>query len=223
MKLSNYQRAAITSALKRSNQRLAQISKYLPNQLDETTGQTIYSATQRAQIAPFANGEYDKYLRESRSGNPTFDIRKILKDIESEELDVSEANDFLVKAAGVRFAPDGDITQTSSGGIITTKEILKEARESFGDLPKEELIRKYDEKTEIQEEFQFDYDAYTRAHDPEAMKSNPILSKLYRPESDEGTKRRPPLDYDTLKEIHDELVKDLGTASKKAMNFGGRK
>ena len=223
MKFSNYTRAVITSALKRSNQRLAQISKNLPNEIDPATGKVIYSATQRSQIAPFVNSEYEKYLNESRSGNPTFDIRKILKAIERGDMDQSEANDFLVKAAGVRFSPDGEVVPTSEGGIKTTKDILKEAREKFGDLPKEELLKKYEDMTEIREDFQFDYNALTEEVDISVLQNDPIMSKLFRPESEDGTLRRGTLEYDELKEIHEEIKKNLGKSSSKALNYGGNK
>ena len=218
-KLLNYQRAVISSALKRSNQRLAQISKNIPNTIDPETSQTVYSSIQRQQIAPFVNSEYAQYLKESKSGNPTFDIRKVLKDIESGALDPSEANDFLVKSAGIRFSPEGEIVQTSEGGIATTKEIVSKAKEALGaDMPRDELMKRYADIVEIREDFNMDYNDYTEAFDKDTLKSNPITAKLFNPADTKQTRGQ--ITYDEMKAIHDEIVKELGPKAQRAKNFG---
>ena len=225
-KLSNYQRAAITAALKRSNQRLAEISKHLPNKLDTEnkdpiTGKApwIYSSIQKQQIAPFVNSEYADYIKESKSGNPTFDIRKILKDIESGDMDPSETNDFLVKAAGLRFGPEGDITQTETGGIAKIKDLKAEAKEAIGrDLPTDQLLKDYDTIVEIREEFAEDYEDYQKEFGKDTLRNNPITAKLFNPEDEKGS--RGTLVYEELKEIHQELKKGLNKRAQRAKNLG---
>ena len=135
MKFSNLSRAVITGALKKSNQRLVQMTKTLGPD----------SAILSHQIAPFENGSYSKYMSTSKSGNIKFDIRQIMKDIESGAMDYSEANDFLAKAAGVRLSSNGEATHTNQGGIDTISETKRKARDMFGGLSDEEVLKKYEE------------------------------------------------------------------------------
>lgn len=202
MKFNNYNRAVITNALKRSNQRLVQLSKTLnPN-----------SAILSHQLAPFQNGSYDKYLTTSKSGFDKFNIRSIMKDIESGKLDPSEANDFLVKAAGVRLSPDGEATATSEGGIDTISETKKKARDILGDkLSDQDLLQKYDDIVSTRDNFQFDYDAFAEEFGPEVIESNPITSKLFK-----GG-----LTYDELIEVHKEMESELNKVRNKAITYGG--
>ena len=210
-KLSNYSRAVITSAIKRSNERLREISKHLPNTIDPYTNKTVYSAIQKHEIAPFTNGVYEKYLRESKTGNPTFDIRKILKDIDSGELDPSETNDFLVKAAGIRFGPEGDITQTETGGIKKYSEIKKEAKEVIKDkVSDEELLKRYNDIVEIRDDFRFDYNDYTETFGDEKIQNLPGYDAMKRSDTT----------YDDMIAFHDAMVKELGPRAQRAKNLG---
>lgn len=210
-KLSNYSRAVITSAIKRSNERLREISKHLPNTIDPYTNKTVYSAIQKHEIAPFVNGEYGKYMRESKTGNPTFDIRKILKDIESGDLDPSETNDFLVKAAGIRFGPEGDITQTETGGIKKYSEIKKEAKEVIKDkVSDEELLKRYNDIVEIRDDFRFDYNDYTEEFGEDRIQNLPGYDAMKRSDTS----------YDEMIAFHDAMVKELGPRAQRAKNLG---
>lgn len=203
MKFNNYNRAVITSALKRSNQRLVQLSKTIKKK---------DSAIVSHQLAPFQNGSYDKYLTTSKSGFDKFDIRAIMKDIESGKLDPSEANDFLVKAAGVRLSPDGEATATNEGGIDTVSETKKKAKDILGDnLSDEDLLNKYDDVVSTRDNFQYDYNDYVAEVGLEALESNPITSKLFR-----GG-----LDYDELIEVHKEMERELNKVRNKAITYGG--
>ena len=203
MKFNNYNRAVITNALKRSNQRLVQLSKTIKKK---------DSAIVSHQLAPFQNGSYDKYLTTSKSGFDKFDIRSIMKDIESGKLDPSEANDFLVKAAGVRLSPDGEATATSEGGIDTVSETKKKAKDILGDnLSDEDLLSKYDDVVSTRDNFQYDYNDYVAEVGLEALESNPITSKLFR-----GG-----LDYDELIEVHKEMESELNKVRNKAITYGG--
>lgn len=203
MKFNNYNRAVITNALKRSNQRLVQLSKTIKKK---------DSAIVSHQLAPFQNGSYDKYLTTSKSGFDKFDIRAIMKDIESGKLDPSEANDFLVKAAGVRLSPDGEATATSEGGIDTISETKKKAKDILGDnLSDEDLLSKYDDVVSTRDNFQYDYNDYVAEVGLEALESNPITSKLFR-----GG-----LDYDELIEVHKEMESELNKVRNKAITYGG--
>ena len=216
MKLNTYNRAVISSALKRSNQRIVQLSKkFDPGfasrySLDKTA--EVESALVSHQLAPFQNSSYDKYLKTSKSGYTTFDIRKILKDIEKETLDPSEANDFLVKAAGVRFSPEGDATYTDEGGISTLGEVKKEAKDIVSTYDSDEdLLRKYEEIIDMRDNFQFDYKEYSDSVTNEQMENDPIISKLYN-----GG-----LNYDELKQVHDEIRRQIKKEANKAIMYGG--
>lgn len=213
-KLSNYSRAVITSAIKRSNERLREISKQLPNTFDPYTNKTVYSAIQKHEIAPFTNGVYENYLRESKTGNPAFDIRKILKDIESGELDPSEANDFLVKAAGIRFSPDGEVTQTDTGGISKMSEIVKEAKDvvkGSENMTRRELLEKYEKIVEIRDDFTFDYKDYEEKFGADNIKLLPGYDAMTK--SDKS--------YDEMQEFHDAMLKELNKRSRRALKQGG--
>lgn len=202
MKFNNYNRAVITEALKRSNQRIVQLSKTLSSD----------SAIVKNQLAPFQNGSYDKYLSTSKSGFDKFNIRKIMKDIETGALDPSEANDFLVKAAGVRLSPDGDATKTSEGGISTTKQIKEEAKSIVKDYKNDkDLLQKFEDIVDMRDNFQFDYKDYSESVTNEQIENDPIISKLYN-----GG-----LSYDELKEVHDEIRRQLKKEANKAITYGG--
>ena len=135
-----------------------------------------------------------------------------MKDIESGKLDPSEANDFLVKAAGVRLSPDGEATATSEGGIDTVSETKKKAKDILGDnLSDEDLLSKYDDVVSTRDNFQYDYNDYVAEVGLEALESNPITSKLFR-----GG-----LDYDELIEVHKEMESELNKVRNKAITYGG--
>ena len=216
MKFNNYNRAVLQSALKRSNQRLVQLGKSLDPQFQSrrlsNSQETVDSAIYKRAIAPFSNETYGKYLGKSKSGYDKFDIRLILKDIESGKLDPSEANDFLVKAAGVRLSPDGDITPTSEGGIETISEVKEEAIKTVQEYKDtKELLEKFDDIIDMRDNFNVDYDAYSKEFGPEKIESDPIVSKLF----DGG------LVYDELKLIHDEMKSQLDKQRNKAITYGG--
>ena len=233
MKLSAYDRAQITSALKRSNQRLAQIVKSLKAAgVEKPKESELY----KSQIAHFKNGVYEKFIAESQAGKEfyrldpetgerklyavtkggvdKFDIRSILKAIESDELDPSEANDFLVSAAGIRISPKGVVTPTSQGGIETISKIKKQARETFGKLPDDELLQKYDELLDARSNFRYDYKAFTEEHGASGVQNNETIRKLFKENRPENG-----LDYDTFLEIHREIINQTKSLKKKALYY----
>ena len=197
MKLSKYDRAQITSALKRSNQRLSQILTSLKAAgVEKPKESELY----KSQVAHFKNGVYERFMSESQAGikfyrkDPRtgekklystskggvdkFDIKSILNAIESGGLDYSEANDFLVSAAGIRLSPTGEVSQTSAGGIETISKIKKQARETLGDMPDDELLQKYDELVDARANFRYDYKAFTEEYGASGVANNPIINKL---------------------------------------------
>ena len=238
MILSPVSRATITSALKKSNQRLAQLAKSL-KQANAVAGKDYdpwkSSSLLKGEIAEVENGVYGKYLTRSEAGkkfykyengkkvvknvttggNVKFDIRQIMKDIESGALDYSEANDFLVKAAGLRISENGEVTETETGGISTVSEIKKKAKEIFGEnLPTGELLNKYDEMTEFRESFQQDYSDFKAQETLASVETDPMIQKL---------RNRAPgqdyLDYEELSEIHQYIRDQLGRAKPSALNY----
>lgn len=237
-----HDRAQITSALKRSNERLASISRKMKkaNASNPKYDPRNDSAIFKSIIAPFENGRYDKYLTKSsagkkfyktvngervlknvtQGGNVKFDIRAIMKDIESGKLDYSEANDFLVKAAGLRISEDGTVTEAGSGGVSTLSEIKDEATNMFGDeLAEDELLNQYDDLLEFRESFQTDYDDFKAENTLEDVDNNTIINRLKSENRSEGEY----LDYEELIEIHKELRKGIAKYSEGAKNHGKAK
>ena len=242
MVLNALARAQITGALKRSNERLASISRKMKkaNSSNPDYDPRNDSAIFKSVIAPFENSQYDKYLTKSSSGrkfyktvngervlknvttggNVKFDIRAIMKDIESGKLDYSEANDFLVKAAGLRISEDGTVTEAGSGGVSTLSEIKDEAVNMFGDeLSEDELLNQYDDLMDFRESFQTDYEDYIAENTLEDFDNNPIVNRLKGENRAEGEY----LDYEELIEIHKELRKGIKNAGGKAKKYGGNK
>ena len=236
MVLSSLARAQITGALKKSNQRLAQLSKSLKQanahikDYDPRRDSSIY----KKEIAPFQNGVYDKYLTTSqgtetgtskvhgknvaKGGNDKFNIRAIMKDIENGTLDYSEANDFLVKAAGIRLNPDGEVTNTGAGGISTVTEIKDEARNMFGDEYKsDELLQMYDDVEEFRESFQTDYEEYVKEFRLSGLEKDEDIRRLKK----DFRSKNEYLDYDELVYIHKKMKDELNKASKPTKKYNG--
>ena len=229
MKLSSTNKAKIRAALKRSNQRIAEIGKRVSNK------STIYNN----EIAPFVNTQYGEYLRTteagvkhgrniSKGGNVAFDIHKIMKAIESGKMDEDEVNDFLLKATGYKINKAGDfvggkevtdektgeIYNASEGGIKTMKEIKDAAKRTipnWKDYDSDKLLQKYDDIQEARDHFQADYDAYMEEYGPKSAKTDPTIRKLYknRFKKDEETgkkkKYRPEFDYEDFMDVYKEL------------------
>lgn len=252
MILSPASRAMITSALKRSNQRLAQLSKTLKQAnadkgfYDPRTDSAIY----KREIAPFMSDEYKQYMSTSKAGrvfykyengqkmvknvttggNDKFDIKKIMKAIESGQMDYSEANDFLVKAAGIRISEDGTVTPTSVGGISTTRDIKEEAALAIGDdFTDEELLQNYDELTDFRESFQTDYDAFKYQESLQAVDEDETIKRLLgenravvgkvKKGKNKGQEIHEPLSYEELMKIHKKIKEELRTGKKTV--YGG--
>ena len=158
-----------------------------------------------------------KLYSTSKGGVDKFDIKSILNAIESGGLDYSEANDFLVSAAGIRLSPTGEVSQTSAGGIETISKIKKQARETLGDMPDDELLQKYDELVDARANFRYDYKAFTEEYGASGVANNPIINKLFKENRPENG-----LDYDTFLEIHREIIDQTEALKKKALYYGGQ-
>lgn len=251
MKLSKLTKASIRAALKRSNQRIAQIG----NSVGKNS--TIYNN----QIAPFVNTQYEEYLRTTeggkslgragkkgmvtKGGNIAFDIHKIMKAIESGKMDESEVNDFLLKATGNKINKDGDFVvgkvvkdeitgeeyNVSQGGISTMKEIKEQAKKTipnWKDYDSDELLQKYDDIIEARDNFQVDYDAYMEEYGLRTAKTDPTIKKLYknRFKNNEKTgkkkKFRESFDYEDFIDVYKELKRQTAGLQKKAKTDPGK-
>ena len=198
-------RPYVQSELKKINQRIAQIAK--------TYGQDSY--TYKNAIAAFQKGPLSEFTSTSRSGNFTLDIRKIQKAIHSGSLNRSEANELLMRAAGIRINENGEVEKVGEGGIETVTEIRKKGKKklenTFGedsrDYTTKELDKFIEELNEFSASFQTAYNEAIKEVGTEKVYSDPVTGQLWG----ENRPSDHPLSYRQLTEIKkrlDELRKE---------------
>ena len=219
-------RPYIQSELKKTNQRIAQIGK--------TYGKT--SSTYKHAIAAFQKGPLSEFLGTSASGNVKLDIRKIQKAIHSGQLNRSEANELLARAAGLRIDENGDIDhikvrkkgkdgkthEVDQGGDIKTVSEIRERTKkkminTYGEDPRDYTTKEIDEFGEALEEFsdtfQTAYNEAIAAVGESALKDDPVTAKLWgenrtAPGKKKGTKILTPNDIVQIQKRLNELRKE---------------
>lgn len=232
--ITNY----VQSTLKRSNQRIAQLTK--------TFGED--SATWRQEVGKFKKKGYSQWMsvseggkkigragkqgKETKGGNVKFDVRKINQAIRSGSVSRSEINRFLADAAGILIQPDGSIKELKravdvngktkyidDGGIPSTSQILRKTEkklERMGEDPAEksrkELLDITKTLAEFSENFDTTYDAFINKYGEEEGKKDPVISQLWG----EREKR---LSYSKLQEIRKKMEAMLLEAASDAISF----
>ena len=119
------QTSQITSAIKRANQRIAQLGK--------TYGRN--SSVYKQEAGKFKKGAYKNFVSESVSGvkhgrnvsaggNIKFDTKSIMK-LVREEGGSSKVNRLLSEIAGIKIDENGDVVPVKGGGVPTVSELTK--------------------------------------------------------------------------------------------------
>ena len=214
MVYSSLQVQQITSALKRANQRIAQISKTYGR------GSSVY----KQEAGKFLKGSYAPYVGVSKSGNIKFDIRAINKLIRSQG-DSSEVQRLLAETAGIKFDAEGNMKELKGGGVSTlariqrrTEKRLERLGEDPGDYTKAELRRKAEELAKFSENFQTSYDTFIAKYGEDKARKNPIISKLYK-SGRKGKKKGKRLTYDVLTDIREEMEKLIQESQADGLKF----
>lgn len=206
---SQLQTTQITSALKRANQRIAQLGK--------TFGKT--SSVYKQEAGKFQKGAYKNYVSVSSSGNIKFDIRAINKLIRSDG-NPSEIDRILAEFAGIKVNPDGEVVPVKGGGVPTLTELEKRTRkklERWGEDPydynKKQLQGITEKLAEFSENFQTSYETYMAKFGEAEARKDSTIQLLY------GEYRNKRLTYRQLEEIKNKMESYIQGAASEAVAF----
>lgn len=206
---SQLQTTQITSALKRANQRIAQLGK--------TFGKT--SSVYKQEAGKFQKGAYKNYVTVSSSGNIKFDIRAINKLIRSDG-NPSEIDRILAEFAGIKVNPDGEVVPVKGGGVPTLTELEKRTKkklERWGEDPydynKKQLQGITEKLAEFSENFQTSYETYMAKFGEAEARKDSTIQLLY------GEYRNKRLTYRQLEEIKNKMESYIQGAASEAVAF----
>ena len=209
MHYSSLQIQQVTSALKRANQRIAQIAK--------TYGRN--SSVYKQEAGKFKKGAYYQFVGVSKSGNIKFDIRAINKLLRAQG-NTSQTARMLAEMAGIMFDKEGNMKEIKGGGIPTTSELDKRTEKKLerwgqdpGEVTKKELRRITEELAQFSENFQTSYNTYFARHTEAEAREDPIISQLY------SENRNHRLTYRQLENIKVEMEKQIAEAKQDAIRF----
>ena len=208
-KYNQLQTTQITSALKRANQRIAQISK--------TYGRN--SSVYKQEAGKFLKGAYQPYISTSKSGNIKFDIRSINKLIRSQG-DTSQVQRMLADIAGIKFDKEGDIKEIKGGGVPTVSELTKRTEKKLerwgedpGEYTKKELHKITETLAEFSENFQTAYNEYISKYGEAEARKDTTIQTLY------GDFRNKRLTYRELENIKARMEEMNAAARDEALQF----
>lgn len=208
-KYNQLQTTQITSALKRANQRIAQISK--------TYGRN--SSVYKQEAGKFLKGAYQPYISTSKSGNIKFDIRSINKLIRSQG-DTSQVQRMLADIAGIKFDKEGDIKEIKGGGVPTVSELTKRTEKKLerwgedpGEYTKKELQKITETLAEFSENFQTAYNEYISKYGEAEARKDTTIQTLY------GDFRNKRLTYRELENIKARMEEMNAAARDEALQF----
>ena len=210
----------IRSAIKRANQRIAQLGK--------TYGRN--SSVYKQEAGKFLKGAYKDFITESvggvkhgrnisTGGNIKFNTRAIMK-LVKEEGSSSRVNRFLAEIAGIKIDEEGGVKEVKGGGVPTLSELDKRTEKKLerwgedpGEKTKKEIRSITEELAEFSENFQTSYETYMAKYgEAEAMEDSTI-SLLY---SENRDKR---LTYRQLEDIKNKMEAKIREASNEAIEF----
>ena len=225
---SQLQTAQITSALKRANQRIAQLGK--------TYGYN--SSIYKQEAGKFEKGAYKDLVRyttskargrnvqkqkegkwESPESHIAFDIKAINKLIRSGG-NPSEIDRVLAEFAGIKIRPDGEIVEVKGGGVPTLTELEKRTikklerwGEDPGDYNKKQLQNITEQLAEFSENFQTSYETYMAKFGEAEARKDSTIQLLY------GEYRNKRLTYRQLEEIKNKMETYIAGAASEALTF----
>ena len=208
-KYNQLQTTQISNALKRANQRIAQISK--------TYGRN--SSVYKQEAGKFLKGAYQPYISTSKSGNIKFDIRSINKLIRSQG-DTSQVQRMLADIAGIKFDKEGDIKEIKGAGVPTVSELTKRTEKKLerwgedpGEYTKKELQKITETLAEFSENFQTAYNEYISKYGEAEARKDTTIQTLY------GDFRNKRLTYRELENIKARMEEMNAAARDEALQF----
>ena len=227
---SQLQTSQITSALKRANQRIAQLGK--------TYGYN--SSIYKQEAGKFEKGAYKDLVRyttskargrnvqkqkegkwEAPESHIAFDIKAITKFIRSGG-NPSEIDRVLAEFAGIKVRPDGEIVEVKGGGVPTTTEVdkritkrLERLGEDWTQMSKQEIRARGEMMYEFQENFQTTYETYIAKFGEAEARKDSTIKVLYG--EFRGSKKR--LTYDELYNIKEKMQSYINEAASEALTF----
>lgn len=208
-KYNQLQTTQITNAIKRANQRIAQLSK--------TYGRD--SSVYKQEAGKFLKGAYKPYMSTSSSGNIKFDIRAINKLVRSQG-DTSQVQRMLAEIGGIKFDSEGDLKQVKGGGISTVSELTKRTEKKLerwgedpGDYSKKDLQKLTETLAEFSENFQTAYNEYIANYGESEARKDTTIQTLY------GDFRNKRLTYRELEAIKQRMDAMNEAARNEALEF----
>lgn len=206
---SSLQISQISSALKRANQRIAQLGK--------TYGRN--SSVYKQEAAKFQKGAYKNYVSVSKSGNIKFDIRAINNLIRSDE-NPSKADRIIAEFAGLKFDTEGNPQKIKGAGVPTLTELDKRTEKKLerwgedpGDKSKAEIRKITEELAEFSENFQTSYEVYMALYGEAEAREDTTIRQLY------GDYRSKRLTYRQLEAIKEKMDNKIKEAANEAVEF----
>lgn len=208
-KYNQLQTTQITSAIKRANQRIAQLSK--------TYGRN--SSVYKQEAGKFLKGAYKPFVGTSKSGNIKFDIREINKLIRSQG-NSSQVQRMIAEIAGIKFDQEGNIKEIKGAGVSTVSELTKRTEKKLerwgedpGDYSKKELQNITEQLAEFSENFQTAYNEYIANFGESEARKDTTIQTLY------GEFRNKRLTYRELEQIKKRMEDANAAARSEALEF----
>ena len=214
------QTTQITSAIKRANQRIAQLGKtYGPN-----------SSVYKQEAGKFLKGAYKDFITTSvggvkhgrnisAGGNIKFDTRAIMKLVRSEG-NTSRVNRMLAEIAGIKIDDEGDVVNVKGGGVPTVTELTKRTEKKLerwgedpGDYNRTQIRDITEQLAEFSENFQTSYEVYMAKYGEAEARKDSTISMLY------GENRNRRLTYRELQSIKNKMDTYNKEASNDALTF----
>lgn len=214
------QTAQIQSAIKRANQRIAQLGKTYGK------GSSVY----KQEAGKFFKGAYKDYVTMSApgvkhgrnistGGNIKFDTRSIMKLIKQEGAS-SKVNRLLAEIAGIKIDDEGNVSDVKGGGIPTVSELDRRTEKKLmrwgedpKDVSKKEIRNITEQLAEFSENFQTSYQAYMAKYGEAEARNDSTIQQLY------GDFRNKRLTYRQLEEIKNKMDQRISEAKSEALNF----
>lgn len=203
------QTTQITSAIKRANQRIAQLAK--------TYGRN--SSVYKQEAGKFLKGSYKPFVGTSKSGNLKFDIRAINKLIRSQG-NTSQVQRMIAEIAGLKFDAEGNAKQIKGAGVPTVSELTKRTEKKLerwgedpGEYTKKDLQGITEQLAQFSENFQTAYNEYISNFGEAEARKDSTIKILY------GEYRNKRLTYRELETIKKRMEEANAAASSQALEF----
>lgn len=227
-KYNQLQTQQISSAIKRANQRI--------NQISSTYGKN--SSVYKQEVGKFLKGAYKPFVSmtsgQARGRNVAkakagkyqapeshlaFNTREIMKLVRSQG-DTSQVQRMLAEIAGLKFDSEGNLKEVKGGGIPTVSELTKRTEKKLerwgedpGEYSKKEIQKITETLAEFSENFQTAYNEYIKTYGEEEARKDATIQQLY------GDFRDRRLTYRELEAIKGRMDEMNARAQEEALEF----